>query len=555
MKMSEKLTFIPLGGVGEIGKNMYVFQYQNEIVVVDSGLKFPEDEMLGIDYVIPNISYLTENQDKIKAIVLTHGHEDHIGALPYVLKQLNVPVYGTRLTLGLLKVKLEEHKVKAKLYEFKGGDTLKLGKFRIGTFHVNHSIPDSVGLAIQTPAGTVLHTGDFKLDQTPIDNRVTDYYALTHYGRSGVLALLCDSTNAHRQGYTKSEREVGKTFDDIFHRAEGRIIVASFASNIHRVQQVFDNAVKHNRKVAVVGRSMVNYVNTATELGYLTYPESSFVQLEELNKLPAHKVVIVSTGSQGEPLSGLTRMASGSHPRVSIVPGDTVIFSSTPVPGNEKLVSRVIDGITKAGAKVIYQGVADVHVSGHASREELKLIINMVKPKYIVPFHGEYFHQAAFKQLAEMMGYDSEEVFCLENGDVVEFTDGVGKVAGTVTAGSVLVDGIGVGDVGNVVLRDRQNLAADGVLVAAATIDRQNRKLVAGPDLITRGFVYVKESEELMAEATAQVAKALEKVLADTADWGALRGAVRDTLSSIVYEKTRRRPVILPVLLEAKRNS
>ncbi len=553
--MSEKLTFIPLGGVGEIGKNMYVFQYQNEIVVVDSGLKFPEDEMLGIDYVIPNISYLTENQDKIKAIVLTHGHEDHIGALPYVLKQLNVPVYGTRLTLGLLKVKLEEHKVKAKLYEFKGGDTLKLGKFRIGTFHVNHSIPDSVGLAIQTPAGTVLHTGDFKLDQTPIDNRVTDYYALTHYGRSGVLALLCDSTNAHRQGYTKSEREVGKTFDDIFHRAEGRIIVASFASNIHRVQQVFDNAVKHNRKVAVVGRSMVNYVNTATELGYLTYPESSFVQLEELNKLPAHKVVIVSTGSQGEPLSGLTRMASGSHPRVSIVPGDTVIFSSTPVPGNEKLVSRVIDGITKAGAKVIYQGVADVHVSGHASREELKLIINMVKPKYIVPFHGEYFHQAAFKQLAEMMGYDSEEVFCLENGDVVEFTDGVGKVAGTVTAGSVLVDGIGVGDVGNVVLRDRQNLAADGVLVAAATIDRQNRKLVAGPDLITRGFVYVKESEELMAEATAQVAKALEKVLADTADWGALRGAVRDTLSSIVYEKTRRRPVILPVLLEAKRNS
>ncbi len=551
--MSEKLTFIPLGGVGEIGKNMYVFQYQNEIIVVDAGLKFPEDEMLGVDYVIPNVTYLTENHDKVKAIILTHGHEDHIGALPYVLKQLNVPVYGTKLTLGLLKVKLEEHKVKAKLHEFKGGDTLKLGKFRVGTFHVNHSIPDSVGFAIQTPAGTVLHTGDFKLDQTPIDNRVTDYYALTHYGRNGVLALLCDSTNAHRPGYTKSEREVGKTFDDIFHRAEGRIIVASFASNIHRVQQVFDNAVKHNRKVAVVGRSMVSYVNTATELGYLSYPESAFVQLEEVDRLPANRVVIVSTGSQGEPLSALTRMASGSHPRVSIVPGDTVIFSSTPVPGNEKLVSRVIDGIAKAGAKVIYQGVADVHVSGHASREELKLTVNMVKPKYLVPFHGEYFHQAAFKQLAELMGYAQDEVFCLENGDVLEFTDGVAKVAGSVTAGSVLVDGIGVGDVGNVVLRDRQNLAADGVLVAAATIDRQNRKLIAGPDLITRGFVYVKESEELMKEATEQVARALEKVLTETADWGALRGAVRDTLSSMVYEKTRRRPVILPVLLEAKR--
>ena len=553
--MSEKLTFIPLGGVGEIGKNMYVFQYQDEIIVVDSGLKFPEDEMLGIDYVIPNITYLTENIDMVKAIVLTHGHEDHIGALPYVLKQLNVPVYGTRLTLGLLKVKLEEHKVKARLHEFKGGDTLKLGKFRIGTFQVNHSIPDSVGLAIQTPAGTVLHTGDFKLDQTPIDNKVTDYYALTQYGRSGVMALLCDSTNAHRQGYTKSEREVGRTFDDIFHRTEGRIIVASFASNIHRVQQVFDNAVKHNRKVAVVGRSMVNYVNTATELGYLSYPEATYLQLEEVNKLPAHRVVIISTGSQGEPLSGLTRMASGSHPRVSIVPGDTVIFSSTPVPGNEKLVSRVIDGISKAGAKVIYQGLADVHVSGHASREELKLIINMVKPKYMVPFHGEYFHQAAYKQLGEMMGYTDDEIFCPENGDVIEFTDGVARLAGKVTAGSVLVDGIGVGDVGNVVLRDRQSLAADGVLVAAATIDRQNRKLVAGPDLITRGFVYVKESEELMKSATEQVAKALERVLAETADWGALRGAVRDTLSSIVYEKTRRRPVILPVLLEAKRNS
>lgn len=552
--MSEKLTFIPLGGMGEIGKNMYVFQYQNEIVVVDAGLKFPEDEMLGIDYVIPNISYLLENKQKVKAIVLTHGHEDHIGALPYVLKQLNVPVYGTRLTLGLLKIKLEEHGVKAKLHEFKAGDTLKLGKFRVGSYHVNHSIPDSVGLAIQTPAGTILHSGDFKLDQTPVDDHVTDYYALTHYGNNGVLALLVDSTNAHRAGYTKSEREVGKTFDDIFHRARGRIIVASFASNIHRIQQVFDNAKKYGRKVAVVGRSMINNVRTATELGYLSYPESTTIAIEELDRLPADKVVIVSTGSQGEPLSGLTRMASGSHPRINILPGDTVIFSSTPVPGNEKLVSRVIDGISKAGAKVIYQGLADVHVSGHASREELKLTINMTKPRYMVPFHGEYFHQAAFRQLTDMMGYDEEDVITIENGDVLEFTDGVARVAGKVTAGSVLVDGIGVGDVGNVVLRDRHNLAADGVLVVAAAIDRAGRRIVAGPDLITRGFVYVKESEELMAEATAQVTKALEKALADTADWGALRGSVRDTLSSMVYEKTRRRPVILPVLLEARKN-
>jgi ribonuclease J len=553
--MNSKLLLIPLGGMGEIGKNMYVFQYKNEIVVVDAGLKFPEDEMLGIDYVIPNITYLLENRQKVKAIVLTHGHEDHIGALPYVLRQLNVPVYGTRLTLGLLKVKLDEFGVQASLNEVRAGDTIDLGNFKVGLFHVNHSIPDSVGIAIRTPVGTVLHTGDFKLDQTPVDGRVTDYYALTHYGQEGVLALLSDSTNAHRAGYTKSERDVGKTFDDIFNRAAGRIIVASFASNIHRLQQVFDTAVRYNRKVAVVGRSMINNVNTASELGYLTYPEACYVSLDEINRLSAERVVIISTGSQGEPLSGLTRMAAGSHPRISIMPGDTVIFSSTPVPGNEKLVSKVIDGISKAGANVIYQGLADVHVSGHASREELKLIINMVRPKFMIPFHGEYRHQAAFTQLAQQMGYSEDAVLCVENGDIVEFGPDSASIGGKVTAGSVLVDGIGVGDVGNVVLRDRQHLAADGVLVAAATIDRQSKKIVAGPDLISRGFVYVKESEELLTLATEQVSKALQKAIEESTDWVAMRGAIKDTLSNFVYEKTRRRPVILPVLLEAKKPS
>lgn len=552
--MSDKLIFIPLGGMGEIGKNMYVFQYKDDIVVVDAGLKFPEDEMFGIDYVIPNISYLVENQKKVKAIVLTHGHEDHIGALPYVLKQLKVPVYGTRLTLGLLKVKLDEFHVDANLKEIKSGDELSVGTFKIKAIHMNHSIPDCIGLAIKTPVGTVFHTGDFKIDQTPVDGKVTDYYLLTQLGNEGVLALLSDSTNAHRAGYTKSEREVGKTFDDIFARTTGRIILATFASNIHRIQQVFDTALRFRRKVAVVGRSMVNNVNTATELGYLTYPETAYVDIEEINRLPADKVVIITTGSQGEPLSGLTRMASGSHPRISIVPGDTVIFSSTPVPGNEKLVSRVIDGLSKAGANVIYQGVADVHVSGHASREELKLIINMVKPRYMLPFHGEFRHQTAFAQLAEQMGYDEESILCVENGDLIEFGPDSARVTSKVTSGSVLVDGIGVGDVGNVVLRDRQQLAADGVLVAAVSIDRSTRKILAGPDLVSRGFVYMRESEGLINQATQQVTTTLTKALQDSTDWGALRGAMRECLASFFFEKTRRRPVILPVILEPEKD-
>lgn len=552
--MSEKLLLVPLGGMGEIGKNMFVYQYRDEIVVIDSGLKFPEDEMFGVDYVIPNITYLLENQAKVKAIFLTHGHEDHIGSLPYVLKQLQVPVYGTRLTIGLLKIKLDEHNIDAVLREVHAGEDVRIGGFQITCFHVNHSIPDSLGLAIKTPVGTILHTGDFKFDQTPVDGKVTDYFTLTRLGNEGVLGMLSDSTNAHRPGYTKSERDVGKVFEDIFAKAKGRIIVATFASNIHRIQQVFDTAVRYRRKVAVVGRSMIKNVETAAELGYLTYPDSAYIEIEELDSLAADRIVIVSTGSQGEPLSGLTRMASGSHPRINIIPGDTVIFSSTPVPGNEKLVSKVIDSLSKAGARVIYQGIADVHVSGHASREELKLLINMTRPKFMVPCHGEYRHQAAFSDLAQLMGYDPSAVLSVENGQVVEFTPDSARVVGSVPAGSVLVDGIGVGDVGNVVLRDRQQLAADGVMVVAATVDRSARKVIAGPDIISRGFVYVRESEGLLSQAELNVSVALHKALQDHTDWVALRSAIREPLANFLYEKTRRRPMILPVLLEANRN-
>ncbi|MBS3937493.1 MAG: ribonuclease J [Peptococcaceae bacterium] len=552
--MRDNLQFIPLGGMGEIGKNMYAYQYGDDILVVDSGLKFPEEEMFGIDYVIPNISYLLENQKKVQAIFLTHGHEDHVGALPFVLKQLPVPVYGTKLTLGLLKVKLDEHNVSANLKEVRAGDVVPIGRFKVQCIHMNHSIPDSLGLAIKTPVGTIFHSGDFKLDQTPVDGRVTDYFALTTLGQEGVLALMADSTNAHRPGYTKSERDVGKVLDDIFAKIKGRAIVATFASNIHRIQQVFDTADRFGRKVAVVGRSMVNNVTTAVDLGYLVFPKGILVEIEDLSKLPADKVVIISTGSQGEPLSGLTRMASGSHPRINILPGDTVILASTPVPGNEKLVSRVIDGLAKAGAQVIYQGILDVHVSGHASREELKLLINMLRPKFMVPIHGEYRHQAAFSNLAQLMGYESSTVLAVENGDIVEFTRDSARPAGKVTAGSVLVDGIGVGDVGNVVLRDRQQLAADGVLVASVTIDRQQRKILAGPTIISRGFVYVKESESLLSEAEARIAASLLKALQSSTEWSTLRNSVREPLVELMYEKTRRRPVILPMLMELNRD-
>ncbi len=552
MTNDTKVQVIPLGGIGEIGKNMFAIECRNDIIVIDAGLKFPEDEMLGIDFVIPNISYLIENRQKVRAIVLTHGHEDHIGAVPFVLKEINVPVYGTRLTLGLLQSKLEEHQLTAKMREVKAGELVSLGKhFRVRFIRMNHSIPDGVALAIETPLGVIIHSGDFKFDQTPVDGKVADYQTLAEYGQNGVLALFCDSTNAHRPGYTQSERVVGRTFDEIFSRTRDRIIVASFASNIHRIQQAFDTACEYGRKVTVVGRSMVNNVRISSELGYLQFPEDIFVEPEELSKLPAHKTLVLSTGSQGEPLSGLTRMARQSHNFINIVPGDTVILSSTPVPGNEKLVNRVIDGLARAGAHVIAQDTADVHVSGHASQEELKLLMNLVRPRYVVPFHGEYRHLTACTRLAEAVGVPPENVFTLTNGDILEFDAKGARIAGRVQAGVVLVDGLGIGDVGNVVLRDRQQLSLDGVLVVVVTIERATRTIKAGPDIITRGFVYVREAEDLIAQAEEQVRTSLENCLrGEITEWSVLKSAARDVLGSFLYERTKRRPMILPIIME-----
>lgn len=547
-----KVQLAALGGTGEIGKNMYFVRCQDDIIVIDAGLKFPEDEMLGVDLVIPNITYLAENKDKVRGILLTHGHEDHIGAIPYILDQLDVPIFGTRLTLGLLQGKLDERGLKADTHVVHAGQTISLGRhFKVNFIHMNHSIPDGVALAIETPLGVIIHSGDFKFDQTPVDGRVADYHTIAQYGRQGVLAVLCDSTNAHRPGYTPSEKIVGRTFDDIFGKTRDRIIIATFASNIHRIQQAFDVAMKHGRKVAVVGRSMINNVKIAHELGYLNFPDEIHIPLEEVDRYPAHRVLILSTGSQGEPLSGLTRMAAQSHNKVNIVPGDTVILSSTPVPGNEKLVNRVINGLAKAGARVIYQGVADVHVSGHASQEEIKLLLNLARPKYVIPFHGEYRHITAYGRLVDDLGMPQDSVIPLSNGDVLEFCEEGARIAGRVPAGIVLVDGLGIGDVGNVVLRDRQLLAQDGVLVMVVTINRKERKLAAGPDIVTRGFVYVRESEDLICHAKEQVQRALEECLrSEVTDWAALKSAAKEALGSFLFERTKRRPMILPIIME-----
>ena len=552
MANGSKVQIIPLGGVGEIGKNMFVVQCHEDIMIIDGGLKFPEDEMLGIDFVIPNITYLVENQKKIRGMVLTHGHEDHIGAIPFILKQINMPIYGTKLTLGLLKCKLEEHGLQADLQEVKAGDEINLGKnFRVNFITMNHSVPDGVALAIETPLGVILHSGDFKFDQTPVDGKVADYQALADYGRKGVLLLMCDSTNAIRPGYTPSERVIGRTFDTIFSKTKDRIFMATFASNIHRIQQAFDVSMQYGRKVTIVGRSMVRNTGVARELGYLNFPDGILVEPEEINRYPAHKVLILTTGSQGEPLSGLTRMANQNHNKLSIVPGDTVILSSTPVPGNEKLVNRVIDGLSRAGARVISKDSADVHVSGHASQEELKLLLNLVRPKYTMPVHGEYRHMTAYAKLAEEVGVPAENIFVAGIGDVLEFTSDGARLSGKVPSGVVLIDGLGIGDVGNVVLRDRQQLAQDGVLVVVVTIDKARRSIKVGPDIITRGFVYVRESENLIAQAQDQVRKSLETCLkGEITDWSTLKSSAKDVLGSFLYEKTKRRPMILPIIME-----
>ncbi len=553
MAKEPKLSLIPLGGLGEIGKNMMVVRFGENILLIDCGLMFPEEEMLGIDIVIPDITYLLENRDIVRGIVLTHGHEDHIGALPYVLRQLNVPIYGTKLTLGLIQGKLKEQNIarNVDLHTVKPRDMVQIGPFKVEFIRVSHSIPDAVAIAVHTPVGVVLHTGDFKIDQTPVDGQVTDFHRLAQLGEKGVLVLLSDSTNVERPGYTMSERVVGSTFDDTFRQTKERIIIATFASNVHRLQQAIQTAYRHNRRVAVAGRSMVNVVNIACELGYMNIPDGVLIELDEANKLPRNQLVILTTGSQGEPMSALTRIALSDHRQVEIIPGDTIIISATPIPGNEKLVARIIDQLFKQGARVIYEAVSGIHVSGHPSQEELKLMINLVRPKFFVPVHGEYRMLIKHAELAREVGILPENIFVAENGQVLEFTRRSGRMSGRVTAGKVLVDGLGVGDVGNIVLRDRKMLSQDGILIVVVTINRELGLVVAGPDIVSRGFVYVRESEELLEEAKSKVKSALDKCTdRGISDWSTIKSQVRDALGKFLYERTRRRPMILPIIME-----
>ncbi len=551
-KGPQKLQIIPLGGLGEIGKNMTVIRVDDEILLIDAGLMFPNEDMLGIDLVIPDITYLLENKDKVKAIVLTHGHEDHIGALPFVLKQMNVPVYGTRLTLGILEGRLQENHVdSSNLHPVMQGDIINAGCFSVGFIRVNHSIPDAVGLSIKTPVGMIVHTGDFKLDYTPVDGKMTDFRRFSELGNKGVLVMMADSTNAEREGHTPSERTVGAAFEKSFHNARGRIIIATFSSNVSRIQQVIDTAVRYRRKVAVLGRSMINVVNISLELGYIHAPEGTIIDIDETNNFPMDRVVIVTTGSQGEPMSALTRMATSDHRKVTIVPGDTVIISATPIPGNEKLVSRTVDNLLKLGANVVYGRGNGIHVSGHASQEELKLMHNLVRPKFFIPVHGEYRMLVKHAKLATDLGMPKENVFIAENGQVLEFTREKGTIAGKVTSGRVLVDGLGVGDVGNIVLRDRRQLSQDGILIIVMTMEKSSGHIVAGPDIVSRGFVYVRESEELMDEAKERVCAALERCEENNiTEWAAIKSNVRDALGRYLFEKTRRRPMILPIIME-----
>lgn len=552
-KNKKKLKIIPLGGLQEIGKNITVFEYGDDIIVVDCGLAFPEDEMLGIDMVIPDVSYLSKNKDKVRGIVLTHGHEDHIGALPYVLREINVPVYGTKLTLGLLEYKLEEHGMLSDvtLNVVQQGQTVDLGVFKVEFIRSTHSIADAVALAIHTPVGVVVHTGDFKIDYTPIEGEPMDLARLAELGRKGTLLLMCDSTNVEREGYTLSERTVGDTLEEIFMNAKRRILVATFASNIHRVQQVVNASVKFGRKVAICGRSMVNVVNVAMKLGYMNIPEGVLVDIDQIGKVADEKLVIITTGSQGEPMSALSRIAASEHKKVELTPGDLVIISASPIPGNEKLISRVINELFRKGADVIYEALADVHVSGHACQEEIKLIHSLVKPKFFMPVHGEQRHLIQHSNLAKKMGMPGENIFIMDIGKVLELTNDSAKINGSVTAGKVLVDGLGVGDVGNIVLRDRKHLSQDGLIVVVITIEGDSGNVVAGPDIISRGFVYVRESEDLMERAREVTKAALQKCEDKKKnDWASKKNVIKDDLKDFLYEKTKRKPMILPIIME-----
>ena len=549
-----KLKIIPLGGLHEIGKNITVFEYENEIIVVDCGLSFPEDDMLGIDLVIPDITYLEKNVDKIKGLVITHGHEDHIGSIPYLLKKINVPIYATKLTVGLIKNKLEEHKLlrTTELHEVTQGETVKLGKnFKVEFIRSSHSIPDSVMLGITTPAGTILHTGDFKVDFTPIDGKIMDFGRIAELGGQGILALMSDSTNSERKGFTMSESSVGEVFDKLFLHCTKRIVVATFASNVHRVQQIVNAAIKYNRKIAVCGRSMINMITTARELGYIECPENLFIDIDMIKNYTDEQLVIITTGSQGEPMSALTRMAAGDHRKITITPNDLIIISATPIPGNEKYVSKVIDDLMQLGAEVVYSALANVHVSGHACQEEQKLIMALAKPKYFIPVHGEYRQLRAHADTAKLMGISESNIFMLTNGRVLEMNEDECKFNGSVPSGRVLVDGLGVGDVGNIVLRDRQHLAQDGLIVIVLTMDSQTGEVVAGPDVISRGFVYVRESENLMDDVKSvvrhEVAKCEERGIRD---WTTIKSTIKENLRDYLFIKTKRNPMIIPIIME-----
>ena len=552
-KPTSKLKVISLGGLEEVGKNITVLEYEDDIVVIDCGMGFPDDEMPGVDFVIPDVSYLEKNQDKIRGIFITHGHEDHIGALPYVLRDIHVPVYGTRLTLGILRNKLSEHSydVEPELIECKPGDVIRGGVFSVEFIHVNHSIADACAFAIKTPVGTVVHTGDFKIDLTPIDGAMIDLPRLGALGNEGVLLLLCESTNAERPGYTPSEKNVGASLEDIYFRNQDkRIVIATFSSNVHRVQQIIDTSVKYNRKVAITGRSMLNVVSAAIELGYMTVPANTIIDLGEIKKYNPEQLTVITTGSQGEPMSALSRMAYAEHDKVELGPKDLVVISASPIPGNEKLVGRVINELTKKRVSVIHSGVADVHVSGHACQEEIKMMHALLKPKYVMPIHGEDRHLGAHKVLAEAMGTPADHIFVSEIGRVLEVDQNSAKFNGTVPAGRVLVDGYGVGDVGNIVLRDRRHLSQDGLIVIVATIDTVERTIISGPDVVSRGFVYVREAEELMEEVRSIAAEAIQECFdSDMLDWNHIKGAVKDDLTKYLYQKTKRKPMILPVIM------
>ena len=550
---TEKIKIIPLGGLEQIGMNITAFEYEDSIIVVDCGLAFPDDEMLGIDLVIPDITYLKDNIEKVKGFVITHGHEDHIGAIPYVLQEINVPVYATKLTLGIIEGKLKEHNltksVKRKVVKY--GQSINLGAFRIEFIRTNHSIVDAAALAIFSPAGIIVHTGDFKIDYTPVFGDAIDLTRFGELGKKGVLALMCDSTNVLRQGFTMSEKTVGKTFDHIFaENQDRRIIIATFASNVDRVQQIINTSHKFGRKVIIEGRSMVNVINTATELGYINIPENTLIDIELMKNYPDEQIVLITTGSQGESMAALSRMAANIHKKVAISPDDTVVLSSTPIPGNEKAVSRVINELTRKGANVIFQ---DTHVSGHACQEEIKLIYSLVKPKYSIPVHGEYRHLKAQGELAQTMGVDKDNVIILSSGDVLEIGEESAKIVDKVQAGGILVDGLGVGDVGNIVLRDRQNLAENGIIIVVMTLERYSNQLLAGPDIVTRGFVYVRESENLIEEAKQVVYDALDESLGKrVTDWGKIKMVVKDSLSDYLWKKMKRNPMILPIIMEVE---